>query len=239
MAKREVLAVITARGGSKGVPKKNIRPLAGKPLVAWTIEAALAARSKMRIVVSTDNPEIADVCRFYGVEVPFLRPAELASDFATSEGAVIHALDWMCEHEKYSPYLTVLLQPTSPFRSSLDIDCAINFQMENNVDAVVSVTENRRPIQWLQRVDPQGRVSDVFPDHNVSRRQNAETLYQYNGAVYVIRTEVLRRENTFYPADRIAYIMPPERSLDIDSELDFLIADRLMEYQIKNRCLLP
>jgi CMP-N-acetylneuraminic acid synthetase len=235
----DILAVVTARGGSKGVPKKNLRSLAGKPLVVWTIEAAIAAKSKMRIIVSTDSHEIADVCRLAGAEVPFLRPTELASDYATAKDAVIHSLDWLYEHEQYSPHLVVLLQPTSPFRSSRDIDNALDLQMETNVSAVIGVTENRRPVEWLQRVDSQGRISDFSPGNYISRRQETEKLYLYNGAVYVIKTEALRRGNTFCPDDRLAYVMPPERSLDIDSELDFLTADLLMQYQLKNRCLLP
>lgn len=230
-----ILAIITARGGSKGVYRKNLRELAGKPLLVWSIEAALSAKHTMRIFVSTDDPEIAAASRLAGAEAPFLRPDELSSDSATSEAAVLHALDWLNEHEQYTPFLIVLLQPTSPFRSSLDIDSALELQMKTNADAVVSVAENLRPVQWLRRIDNQGRIKDVFPAENIARRQDAEKLYQVNGAVYVIKAEVLRRENSFYPSDSLAYVMPSERSLDIDSELDFLIADLLMRHQLKNR----
>jgi CMP-N,N'-diacetyllegionaminic acid synthase len=229
----QILAIITARGGSKGVPRKNLRDLAGKPLVVWSIEAAKSAQHFMRILVTTDDPQIAEVSRAAGAEVPFLRPSELSGDCATSEAAVLHALDWLYEKEQYSPDLIVLLQPTSPFRSPLDIDLALNLQMTTNADSVISVTENRRPVQWLRKVTAQGTIEAVTSAIEITRRQDAEQLYQLNGAIYVIKPEVLRSENTFYSKNCHAYVMPPERSLDIDSELDFLIADLLMQHQLK------
>jgi CMP-N,N'-diacetyllegionaminic acid synthase len=227
----DILTVITARGGSKGVPRKNARILAGKPLVAWTIEAALAARAGQRIVVSTDDAAIAALSRDCGAEVPFLRPEPLAGDTASSESAVLHAVQWLAEREDYRPGLILLLQPTSPFRCGGDIDRAVQLQRESDADAVVSVCPNERPIQWLREIDQQGMLADARLGAALKRRQDAAQLYQLNGAIYLIKTEVLVREGTFYPERTRAYIMPAERSLDIDTELDFLIAEHLMTHR--------
>lgn len=232
---KQILAIVTARGGSKGVPRKNLRNLAGKPLLVWSIEAAASAQHAMRVLVSTDDPEIAAAGRLAGAEVPFLRPADLADDCATSESAVIHALDWLYQHENYSPDLIVLLQPTSPFRTPQDIDTALKVQASTDADAVVSVAEIYRPVQWLRKIDAQGRMTEAVSAESISRRQDAEKLYQLNGAVYVIKTDALRKGNSIYPDDSLAYVMPAERSLDIDNELDFLIADLLMQHQLKER----
>jgi len=190
----------------------------------------------MRLIVSTDDAGIAEVSRQYGAEVPFLRPAEISSDTATSLSAVLHAVNWLTKHENYSPDLILLLQPTSPFRSSQDIDGALELQRETSADAVVSVTPKLRPVQWLRKIDEQGMIVDVvINDTTNCRRQDTEQLYQLNGAVYVIKPDVLIREQTFYPFQTRAYIMPPERSLDIDTELDFLIAELLMSHQQQGR----
>lgn len=229
------LALITARGGSKGVHRKNIRPFAGKPLITWTIDAAISAKTHMKVLVTTDDSEIADISRIAGADVPFLRPPELANDTSTSEATALHALDWLITNENYNPDIVVLLQPTSPFRIADDIDDAIKLQIETNADAVVSITENTHPIQWLRKIDESGLLAEVVPSDAISRRQDAEKLYLLNGAVYVIKTEVLRRHRTFYPKNTKGYIMPADRSFDIDSELDFLIADQYMQYKVMNR----
>jgi N-acylneuraminate cytidylyltransferase/CMP-N,N'-diacetyllegionaminic acid synthase len=229
---KNILAIITARGGSKGVPRKNIRPLGAKPLIAWTIEAALQSSGNMRLIVSTDDAEIAAISREYGAEIPFLRPAGLADDTATSMSVVLHAITRLAEEENYRPELILLLQPTSPFRSSQDIDNALKLQGEANADAVVSVTPNLRPVQLLRNIDEQGLLVNALTKETVvRRRQDADRLYELNGAVYIIKPDVLLREQTFYPDQTRAYIMPAERSLDIDTEFDFLIAELFMRHQ--------
>lgn len=235
MAVSDILALITARGGSKGVPRKNVRPLAGKPLIAWSVAAALGAQTKLKLVLSTDDPEIAFVGRECGAEVPFVRPAQYASDTATSESVVQHALTWLEHNERYHPRLILLLQPTSPFRTSGDIDAALALQRERDADAVVSVTENDRPLQWLRRIDENGVLRELGLFTHITRRQDSEKLYRFNGAIYVIKPEVLERERTFYPQEMLPYEMPAERSLDIDTELDFRIADLLMTQRIAGR----
>lgn len=233
--KQGTLTIITARGESKGVPGKNTRTIGGKPLIAWTIEAALHSAEGMRIIVSTDDENIARVSRECGAEVPFTRPTDLASDTATSESVVSHALNWLELNENYRPDLILLLQPTSPFRSAHDIDNALRIQKENNADAIVSVTKNNRPVQWLRRIDQFGILTAPHIAESISRRQEAEQLYQLNGAIYLIKTKVFVRERTFCPKNTRAYIMPVESSIDIDCELDLLIADLVMQHRQKEK----
>lgn len=228
LSAQNILALLTARGGSKGVPRKNIREVGGKPLITWTIEAALKSAHDLRVLVSTDDVEIAAVSKASGAEVPFLRPDHLAVDTASSEAVVFHALDWLERQANYRPDLILLLQPTSPLRTSQDIDDALQLQMENDAEAVVSVTMNERPIQWLRKVDDEGILAHVVTTGHIARRQEAEQLYQLNGAIYLIKPDVLVREKTFYPPRTHAYIMPPERSLDIDTDFDLLLADFLL-----------
>ena len=228
--KRQTLILITARGGSKGVLRKNVRFLAGKPLIAWTIEAARQSASNSRIVVSTDDPEIASISKEWGAEVPFLRPAELASDTATSEAVVEHALSWLSQHDRFYPELTCLLQPTSPFRTGNDIDNAYTILQQQCALAVVSVTPNSRPVQWLRSIDNEGYLADPEIGSHINRRQDAKLLYELNGAIYLFHTTTFLKEHTLYPQKTAPYIMSPERSLDIDSELDFLIADLVMRH---------
>lgn len=229
-----ILTLITARGGSKGVPRKNIRSLAGKPLIAWTIEAALQSSISSRIVVSTDDPEITVVGKEFGAEVPFLRPAELANDTATSESVIEHALSWMAQNEGFYPDLLLLLQPTSPFRTGADIDNAFKLLKKKAAAAVVSVTPNLRPVQWLRMINEEGCLVDSGMGSLIDRRQDAELYYALNGAIYLIHTDVFLKEHTLYPKRTMPYIMPSERSLDIDSELDFLIADLVMRHNLQS-----
>jgi CMP-N-acetylneuraminic acid synthetase len=235
LSAQNILAVITARGESKGVPRKNIRYVGGYPLIAWTILAALDSTYNLRTVVSTEDTEIASVSREYGAEIPFLRPNYLAEDASTSVETVLHAVDWLARHEHYLSDLIVLLQPTSPFRSSQDIDNAIRLQIESDADAVVSVMKNERPLQWLRRINEDGILADVMSADSGIRRQDAELLYQLNGAIYVIKTDVFLQGKTFYPQKTLAYIMPPDRSLDIDTELDLLVADHLMNDRLDRK----
>jgi CMP-N,N'-diacetyllegionaminic acid synthase len=224
----KILAVITARSSSKRVPRKNIRLLGGKPLIAWTIDEILHSEECIRVIVSTDDPEIASVSRELGAEVPFLRPADLASDTATSFSVVLHAIKWLEQNEGYYPELILLLQPTSPLRSSKDIDNALQIQEMSDADAVVSVTRNEKPLQLLRNIDESGMLTNpVFAD-TIAQPQNKES-YLINGAIFLIKTGVFIREKTFYPKQTKAYIMPSERSLDIDTEMDFLIGDLLMK----------
>lgn len=228
MPSLSVLGVVPARGGSKGVPRKNIRELGGKPLIAHTLEAAQKAECLSRVVVSTDCVEIANVCEQLGADVPFLRPSEMASDTARVQDAVLHLLDQL--DEVYTHVL--LLQPTAPFRRAEDIDDAIRLAQETDADSVVSfVREETRHPYYMYTMDEAGDVPRVTPmfDYAVGTpRQEFPPVVYRNGAIYLTRTGYLRRERSFVSPDVVPFIMPEERSVNIDTEEDLLYADYLL-----------
>lgn len=225
----EILALITARGGSKGLPQKNLRPLAGKPLIAWTIEVALASRGLRRVIVSTDDEEIAKISQQLGAEVPFLRPRELAQDDSDHIAVVEHSIQWLDEHEKTSPEFIMLLQPTSPLRTVEDIETSIKIAQMNDAIAVVSVCEIKSHPYLSKRILDDGRLIDFIPFNGKDfRRQVIPTVYAPNGAIYLNHCQPLFRERTFMPKGTYAYVMPPERSLDIDSRWDFHLVELIL-----------
>jgi CMP-N,N'-diacetyllegionaminic acid synthase len=218
-----VLAVIAARGGSKGLPRKNLRELGGKPLIAWSIEAARHSQYVDRAIVSTDDAEIAEVARHWAGDVPFLRPAELATDEAPIISSLLHAADSLAERYRY----VVLLQATSPFRLGSDIDAALELCCKQGAPACVSVTPVPKA-RWMQEINATGYLVPLFPNEG-TRRQELQQAYQPNGAVYIAELDWLRRKNAFYTPDTLAYVMPPERSLDIDTILDFHFAEAFLQ----------
>jgi len=219
-------AIIPARAGSKRIPRKNLAMVAGRPLIAWTIAAAIAAQRVERVIVSTDDPEIATVATEWGAEVPFLRPAYLSTDEARSVDVVVHVIETLRLQEPI-----VLMQPTSPLRASIDIDAAARLFETSGAPAVVSVTRLEHPLEWVRRIGATGELLPYLPDRDIERSQDADELYALNGALYVIGGETLLRERTFIPAGTIAYRMPSERSLDIDEPLHLRIADALLRDQ--------
>jgi len=225
------LLLIPARGGSKGIPRKNLSLLGGLPLIAWTIKEALASKTG-RVIVSTDCEEIADAARQAGAEVPFLRPAELAADDTPSFDVAAHAVNWWRENNGAWPETLVLLQPTSPFRSAEDISAGAKLLESSSAPAVVAVCEARSHPYLSRKIGPDG-VLEYFLEgsEKASRRQDFPAAYQVNGALYVIRTQVLLAEKSFQPRGTRAYVMPPERSLDIDSAADL----RQAEWQLAGR----
>jgi len=224
------VAVISARGGSKGIPEKNIRPVGGKPLITWSIEAALASRSIQRVVVSTDSPKIVEIARESGGEVPFLRPAELARDDTPGVDPVLHAVRWLEENQSYVPDWVVLLQPTSPLRVARDIDRAFEMASAKNADAVVSLTEGEHHPYWMKELDPDGRMHDFIAlERPITRRQDLPRVYALNGAVYLVRREVLLRTQTFFPENTFGLIMPRDRSLDVDTPWDLYLVDLILK----------
>ena len=230
MTHPKVLGVIPARGGSKGLPRKNILHLAGKPLIAYTIEVALRSALLDRVMVSTDDDEIAKVAREYGAEVPFSRPPNLAQDDSLVFPVLIHAVNWLCERQGFNPEYVMLLQPTSPLREVDDIDSAANIAIKTEADSVVSVGAVHQHPYWMKRVVEDGRLtsylsSDQFP----YRRQELPSIYALNGAIYLVSTKVLLKQQTFYTDRTYAYIMPPERSLDVDSKWDLYLAELILE----------
>jgi len=220
-----VLALVPARGGSKGVPRKNIRTIGGKPMIAWTIEAARGSKYIDRLILSSDDQAIIDIAVECGCEAPFVRPAELASDSADSMSVIRHAIGVLPEQFEY----LVLLQPTSPMRRTEDIDGAIERCVNGDAPACVSVCEADKSPFWMLRMDGQGVIHPLFPAHQIPyRRQDAPSVFALNGAVYVARTEHLRLGGTFLATGALGYPMPKERSLDIDTELDLAIVDFLL-----------
>jgi len=226
---KKILAVIPARGGSKGIPRKNIKDLAGKPLIAWTIETAKTSSAFDRIIVSTDDQEIAFIARQFGADVPFLRPQELSTDSATSIDVVLHLIQWLQENEHYSPDYLMLLQPTSPFRSPEDITQVIQLMETNQeTDAIISVTAVDHPVQWLRKMEADGKLLPLDETPLKLRRQDAQQIYQLNGSIYLIKTETFFKNKTFLPEKTFGYIMPEEKSVDIDTPWNFHIAELIM-----------
>jgi CMP-N-acetylneuraminic acid synthetase len=224
-----IIALIPARGGSKGIPRKNLAPVAGKPLIAWTIEAALGSGKLSRVLVSTDDAEIAEVARQHGAEVPFLRPPELARDESDALGVALHALTWIEEQTSERPDYLLLLQPTSPLRTTADIDGAIMLACARDADAVLSVCEAVPHPLLARRLDESGVLTDFIPIPKAfARRQDFPPAYVLNGAIYLNRCTSLRGACTFQPAGALALHMPVERSLDIDSPFDLRLAELLL-----------
>lgn len=219
-----VLALITARGGSKGLPGKNIRPAGGKPLLAWTVEAARGSRYCDRVVISTDDEAIAEAALAHGCEVPFMRPAQLATDTSSSMDVVMHALQALPGFD-----LLLLLQPTSPLRTSADIDAACELLLAQQAPACVSVTPARESPYWMYSVGPDQALKPVVElPAGITRRQDLPLAYSLNGGVYLARTTWLQESRSFVTPQTVALVMPANRSLDIDTLEDFEAFTRAM-----------
>lgn len=217
-----IIAIIPARGGSKGLPRKNVLPLAGKPLIVYTIEAALESKKLVRVIVSTDDEEIADISRKYGADV-IMRPKELASDNTPTEPVIRHAINAL----KCKVDIIVTLQPTSPFRLSSQIDDAIS-EITPDVDSVIGLKEvKEHPYKMKKIVNNQ-----VLPFLNVkvqsNRRQDMPVLYKENGAIYVTKYDLLMNKNQIKGGIMKPFLMSEKTSIDIDTHLDFEIAEYLI-----------
>lgn len=217
----KVLGIVAARGGSKGLPRKNVRALGGRPLIAWTADAATRSRID-RVILSTDDDEIAAAGRAAGLEVPFRRPAELATDTATAADVVLHTLDQLPGFDVF-----VYLQPTSPLRTAADIDVCLT--LAASADRVVTVTPAPTPPEWMFRVGAGGVLDPVLGAASGERRQDLAPAYVLNGAVYVARVEAFRREPAFVTAGTVGHVMPVGRSVDIDDEDDLRYAESLLD----------
>lgn len=230
---KKILAIIPARGGSKGLPQKNIKPLLGKPLIAWTIEAVKNSKYVDRIIISTDDKEIANICNNFGVPVPFLRPKELAKDNTPIVDVVLHLLRYLKTTENYSPGFIALCQPTSPLRTSYDMDKAFEMLFANKrADAVISITEVSENPYWM-RVLADDNFIDYFLKHNYRdyRRQDLPSVYIVNGALYICKTDIFLKNKTFTPERTIGYVMPRSRSVDIDDIFDFKTTELILSEQ--------
>ncbi len=226
-----MIAIIPARGGSKGLPGKNIRPLNGKPLIAYAIETALNTRQIDRVIVSTDDENIAKVALVYGAEIPFMRPKFLASDTAQAIDNYIYTIDRLEKecNEKIDAF--VVLQPTSPLRITEDVEGAINMFLQKKADSVISYSPESHPVKWHKYLSEDGRFENIFDD-NIANRQDNRPSYYPNGAVYVFRTSMIR-ERKYYTDKSYGYIMPRTRSVDIDFLEDFEYAEFLLSRRNK------
>jgi len=221
-----MLALIPARGGSKGIPRKNIRPFCGKPLLHWTIDVALASPCVDRVVVSTDDPEIAEVARDGGAEVPFLRPPELSSDTAPGIAPVLHALQQLPEINA-----VLLMQPTSPLRRVEDVEAIVALHRQVGNDSVISVTPSSKHPAWMFGLSPAQVLEPLMILSDVTCRQQLPPAYALNGALYLASRPFLERESSFLTSNTVGYVMPPERSVDIDTPLDWQWGEFLMQQQ--------
>lgn len=229
---KSVLAIIPARGGSKGVPRKNIREVGGKPLIAWTIEEAQKSKYIDRLIFSSEDPEIIAVARQWGCEAPFVRPVELAADETPGVEPILHAINALTEKYDY----VVMLQPTSPLRLAEDIDGCIEMCVDRNAPSCISYTEPEKSPYWMVKVDDSGSTV-LFADsqYATTRRQDLPRVYAPNGAVYVAETAWIKKNRTLYKEKETrAFIMPKERSRDVDTELDIKICELLLSERKKN-----
>lgn len=222
-----VLAIIPARGGSKRVPEKNIREVGGKPLIGWTIEEAKRSKYIDRLILSSEDKEIIKVAKAWNCEVPFSRPLKLAQDNTPGIEPVIHAIQAIDEWYDY----VVLLQPTSPLRKAEDIEGCIDLCIQKNALACVSVTEAEKNPHWMFTLDKEGQMRPLIQqkERSISRSQDLLKVYVLNGAVYIAKVDWFLKNKSFITKETIGYVMPPERSLDIDSELDIKIVSCLLE----------
>lgn len=221
---QRVLGVVCARGGSKGLPRKNILDLGGKPLIAWSIEAAAQSCTLDRTVVSTDDQEIASAARDAGGDVPFLRPPELATDEIPVAEAVVH----MVRNLDEAFDIVVLLQATSPFRTGADIDGAVSRLVESGGECCVTFSELPKPASYIVEIDDEGWVIPGDGAGLLARRQDFAPRFWPNALVYAVKKEFLLRERRFYSERTAAYITPHERAIDIDTLHDLEVARGLI-----------
>jgi len=226
----EILTLIPARAGSKGLPGKNIKELNGKPLIAYTIEAALSSKylKKENILCSTDSEKIANVAKKYGAKVPFLRPAKYATDKATSISVAIHALNWMKKYQGKNYDYLLLLQPTSPLRKEKHIDEVIELMKNKRKDSIISITEPDIMPYNMKKIDGNGELVDFIEENNYKRRQDMPEIYGVNGAIYLTRTDIILNKKNFYGEHCVGYLMDKKHSIDVDELFDIKLANFLI-----------
>lgn len=224
-----MVAIIPARGGSKGLPGKNIKDLCGKPMIAYTIEEALKSSYITDVIISTDCKEIEKVATKYGAKSHFLRPEYLASDSAKAIDNYLYTVNRLNSEFGYEIEEFVVLQPTSPLRRAEDIDGAIELFKEKDADSVISYTEEHHPIEWHKYITEEGKFENIFKE-NLLNRQEIKRSFFPNGAVFVFKYELIK-QNQYYSSNSYAYIMPRHRSLDVDTIEDF----NYIEFLMKNK----
>jgi N-acylneuraminate cytidylyltransferase len=227
----KTIGIITARGGSKGIKGKNLREVAGLPLIHWTVKAALSASTLDRVVLSSDDEAIMDSARAAGCEIPFRRPAELAGDNVPTLDVILHALDEIPGFE-----VAVVLQPTSPMREAADIDACVKRVADEGRPACCAVSRVHKSPNWMFTMDSSGELDRYLKDEPMAlQRQKLAELYAPNGAVYAVRTDFLRAERSFLAPGTVGVIMPERRSVDVDDEFDLEICDYLLRKRENKR----
>lgn len=230
MPKSNILAIIPARAGSKRLPSKNTKLLNGKPLVQWTIDAALKSNVFDEILVSTDSPQIAKIAEDLGLTVPFIRPSNISGDNATSVDVALHALNYYEQQGKSFEYV-MLLQPTSPLRQVADITMAVETLEKRSADAIISVCECEHSPLWSNTLGDEGDMDQFLAsvENKTTRSQDLPKYYRLNGAIYLVKSDKLIAERNFFISNNVfAYKMQQTHSIDIDTLIDFKMAEILM-----------
>lgn len=233
---KRVLALVPARSGSKGLPRKNVLPLLGRPLIAWSIDQAKRCRYVDRVVVSTDDAEIAAASRANGADVPFLRPTELATDTASSIDVIAHALDTLDASGDRYDYLA-LLEPTSPLRDTTDIDAALErLASTPGAESIVGVTrvESAHP-DFLVRIESGFLRPFVASEIQAKRRQDLDELYYFEGSLYIATVASIRARRSFYHAATLPYVVPKFKAYEIDDPSDFIVVEALIRARLEGR----
>jgi len=222
---KTILAIIPARGGSKGIPRKNIKSIAGKPLIVWTIEEAKKSRYIDKLILSSEDDEIIKVAEEWDCEVPFVRPKDLALDETPGIEPVIHAIATLNQRYDY----ICLLQPTSPLRKVLHIDQCIKKCIDMETNSCIGVQEVDKHPYWMYKINKEEKLEPLFQEMKLTRRQDAEKVYAINGAIYFAKTDFILNENSFIGHNTSAFLMDKISSIDIDDMSDFQYADYLLK----------
>lgn len=229
---KKLLAIIPARGGSKRLPKKNVLPFAGRPLISWTIDAALSSLCFDSIVVSSDDEPTLSIARRHGV-LALRRPTALATDHATTLDVVLHTLDSVSSNAGEFDAV-VVLQPTSPLRTADDISQAVQTFRHGDAASVISVCPVDHPVEWTMELGSAGQIDDFAQAASSIRSQDLPPRYRLNGAICITAVDAIRDKRSFLPSPSYAYVMPRERSFDIDTELDFFLCESIMKKQAES-----
>ena len=231
----KILFVITARGGSKGVPRKNIVMLGKHPLIAYKIIAAKKCKYENRLIVSTDDEEIADIARKYGAEVPFMRPSFLASDTASSMDVVDHAMNWIEKNDNKKYDYICLLEPSSPFLTGTDLNNALDLLYSQRPDTLLGMKEVEVSRKFIHTLDSQGGLSlffDEIKNMTGTRRQDQKAEYTMNGCIYIAKWDYFKQNHLFHSQNSLPYLMPSEKSIEIDSMMELEFARFIIEKKI-------
>lgn len=232
MVKKPLVAIIPARGGSKGLTGKNIKYLIDKPMISWTIEAALNSKYISDVFVSTESKEIAEISKKHGAIVPFMRPNNLAKDDSIASETYLYTINKLNNDFSKNIDAFVVLQPTSPLRTHIHIDEAIELFYNKNADSVISFYENPHPPNWLRNINENGYLKYLENQINLKNRQDYPMTYLPNGAIYILRLNLLEKYKTYYFDKTVPYLMSRRDSIDIDDEFDFEIAECILKKDI-------